>query len=86
MKITLLTTAEDFAHIKNKYAVYEPVFIKAHSDGDIEIMLDIKGDSFEYIINVVFLIGKSCAINLWAKSLNNAKTTEYDYSNTEQAF
>ena len=49
-------------------------------------MLDIKGDSFEYIINVVFLIGKSCAINLWAKSLNNAKTTEYDYSNTEQAF
>ena len=85
MKITLLTTAEDFAHIVHKYAIYEPAFIQAKSDGDIEVMLDIKGDNFEYIFKVIFLLGKSCAINEWGKSLTNAKTTEYDYS-TEQSF
>ena len=80
MKITLLTTAEDFAHIVHKYAIYEPAFIQAKSDGDIEVMLDIKGDNFEYIFKVIFLLGKSCAINEWGKSLTNAKTTEYDCS------
>ena len=85
MKVTLLTTAEDFAHIVHKYAIYEPAFIQAKPDGDIEVMLDIKGDNFEYIFKVIFLLGKSCAINEWGKSLNNAKTTEYDFS-TEQSF
>ena len=86
MKVTLLTTAEDFAHIVHKYAIYEPAFIKAHPDGEIELMLDIKGDNFEYIMKVIFLIGKSCSINEWSKSLTNAKTINYDYSNTEQSF
>jgi hypothetical protein len=85
MKIILLTNAEDFSHIKKKYEIYEPAFIKAHPDGDIEVMLDIKGDSFEYLINVVFLIGKSCAINQFLKYLKNAKIIDYDFS-TEQAF
>lgn len=86
MKITLLTTAEDFAHIVHKYAIYEPAFIQAHPTGEIEVMLDIKGDNFEYIFKVIFLLGKSCAINEWGKSLKNDMYIQYDYSNTEQSF
>ena len=84
MKITLSTTAQEFSYILKKYEIYEPTFIQAKPDGDIEFMLDLPYD-FEGIMKCVFLIGKSCMINEWSKSLNY-ETTNQDYSITEQSF
>jgi len=84
MIITLSTTAQEFSYILQKYAIYEPTFIQAKPDGDIEFTLDLPYD-FQGIMKCVFLIGKSCIINEWSKSLNNETSTQ-DYSITEQSF
>lgn len=84
MKITLSTTAQEFSYILQKYAIYKPAFTEAKPDGDIQFTLDIPYD-FEGIMKCVFLIGKSCMINEWSKSLNNETSTQ-DYSITEQSF
>jgi len=75
MIITLSTTAQEFSYILQKYEIYEPTFIQAKPDGDIEFTLDLPYD-FQGIMKCVFLIGKSCMINEWSKSLNNEQPTQ----------
>ena len=75
MKITLSTSAQEFSYILQKYAIYKPAFTEAKPDGDIQFTLDIPYD-FEGIMKCVFLIGKSCMINEWSKSLNNEQPTQ----------
>jgi hypothetical protein len=87
MKITLSTTAQDFSYILQKYEIYEPTFIQAKPDGDIEFTLDLPYN-LEGVMKCVFLIGQGSMIEQILKTtLNYEKPIEDNsiYSFLEKA-